>query len=157
MTSWRGMYSLLNYPIYISYFIYHSFHWSSIRSYFSDDFIFVTACVHVYFFVRNRERLWDNFKITLLATIQQNISWWSIFFRASVMSNSQFPPPKYCTTFKHKFYNSRHIVCINLHSYSFHRCFSELNLNSYFNHVSLFRDVRRHHLLKSILKKTTCL
>lgn len=78
MTSWRGMYSLLNYPIYISYFIYHSFHWSRIRSYFSDDFIFVTACIHVYFFVQNKERLWDNFKITLLA-IQQNISWWSIF------------------------------------------------------------------------------
>lgn len=47
MTSWRRMYSLLNYPIYISYFIYHSFHWSfhwsKIRSYFSDDFIFVTV------------------------------------------------------------------------------------------------------------------
>lgn len=70
MTSWRGMYSLLNYPIYISYFIYHSFHWSRIRSYFSDEFIFVTACVHVYLFVQNRERLWDNLKITLLA-IQQ--------------------------------------------------------------------------------------
>lgn len=120
-------------------------------------FYFCNCMCTCVFLRSNRERLWDNFKITLLATIQQNISWWSIFFRASVMSNSQFPPPKYCTTFKHKFYNSRHIVCINLHSYSFHRCFSELNLHSYFYHVSLFRDVRRRHLFKSILKKTTCL
>lgn len=127
MTSWRGMYILLNYPIYISYFIYHSFYWSRIRSYFSDDFIFVTVymCIPSFKIGKDFER-----KITLLP-IQQNISWWSDFFFWNTNA---------------KLYNSRHIVCINVHSHSFHQYFSELN--SYFYHVSLFRDVRRRNLLK---------